>query len=213
VPPTIAAAVVNSLPASAAHSPLPTCASSTQHTSRRCRLRGKTQTAFAEHISVPVVDTNSKATPDTPSCKKRRLWDPEAKSTQKERDFKRSKDADTTKPVKHTMQKLGGSMAAQDLGQQVAVIGDGWGSGAGGYAAVITDADEYTYTVISTGGANPWQETHVLKDQCIIVRDDLCTKVPKKSFEHQKRGTLAPCVHITPKRPRGKAMNGSAANC
>jgi len=56
------------------------------------------------------------------------------------------------------------------LGCRVVVIGDGWGgpSATGtGYEAVVTEADNQTYTVVAVNGNAAWQETHVLQECCV----------------------------------------------
>lgn len=52
-------------------------------------------------------------------------------------------------------------------GQRVAVIGDGWGGGEEGYEAVVTEADNFTFTVVAVSGNNTWTEFHVLRKHCI----------------------------------------------
>jgi len=54
------------------------------------------------------------------------------------------------------------------IGFRVLVQGDGWGSGTGEYLATVTEADELTYTVIFQAATNTWEETHVLRENCII---------------------------------------------
>lgn len=63
----------------------------------------------------------------------------------------------------------------KDVGIRVAVVGDGWGGivskvggngGVGGYEAVVTEADDLTFTVVAVGC---WEETHVLRACCIPV--------------------------------------------
>merc|ERR1712176_679171 len=44
----------------------------------------------------------------------------------------------------------------EEVGRRVLVVGDGWGSesdqhGARGYEAIVTDADEHSFTVVSIG--------------------------------------------------------------
>mmetsp|Transcript_113473 Transcript_113473/g.321104 ORF Transcript_113473/g.321104 Transcript_113473/m.321104 type:complete len:236 (-) Transcript_113473:60-767(-) len=70
-----------------------------------------------------------------------------------------------------------GTPFPEELGQHVAVVGDGWGghatgclsdvAGAGGYEAIVTEADELTFTVVALGS---WEETHVLRSRCIPLR-------------------------------------------
>jgi len=57
----------------------------------------------------------------------------------------------------------------KEMGSRVAVIGDGWGNGNGGYQAVVTEADDLTFTVVMVDSAGRWEETHVLKTCCILL--------------------------------------------
>jgi len=61
----------------------------------------------------------------------------------------------------------GHTLRPAQQGMRVAVIGDGWGSGSGGYEAIITEADSHTYTLVSLFGPMAWKETHVLKQYTI----------------------------------------------
>ncbi|CAE8642462.1 unnamed protein product, partial [Polarella glacialis] len=60
---------------------------------------------------------------------------------------------------------LGHSLSPPERGREVQVTGDGWGGGSGTYGAIVTEADDLTFTVIRTGG---WEETHVLREHCIF---------------------------------------------
>jgi len=66
---------------------------------------------------------------------------------------------------------MGHTLRPLQRGLRVAVIGDGWGQGLGksGYEAIITEADDLTYTVVTLGGHQPWIETHVLKQYCVLL--------------------------------------------
>lgn len=65
----------------------------------------------------------------------------------------------------------------------MAVVGDGWGGGRGGYEAIVTESDELTFTVVRIGGEEAWTETHVLREFCIPI------------------GHAAALVNTTPPRP------------
>jgi len=60
----------------------------------------------------------------------------------------------------------------KERGHGVAVIGDGWGNGHGGYQAIITEADDLTFTVVMVDSAGRWEETHVLKSCCILLEGE-----------------------------------------
>jgi hypothetical protein len=62
---------------------------------------------------------------------------------------------------------LGHTLRPALQGTRVAVIGDGWGGGSGGYEGVITEADAHTYTLVGLDGPQSWKETHVLKKYAI----------------------------------------------
>lgn len=79
-------------------------------------------------------------------------------------------DASTTSKASLNPRKMN-----KDVGIRVAVVGDGWGGivskvggngGVGGYEAVVTEADDLTFTVVAVGC---WEETHVLRACCIPV--------------------------------------------
>lgn len=65
----------------------------------------------------------------------------------------------------------GHTLRPQEMGHRVAVVGDGWGSGQGGYEAVVTEADNHTFTVVAVSGENVWKEAHVLREHCIRLAD------------------------------------------
>jgi len=66
---------------------------------------------------------------------------------------------------------LGHTLCPDLQGRRVMVIGDGWGSGEGSFEAVVTEADNFTYTVIVVGSGGAYEETHVLKAYCTLVAD------------------------------------------
>eukprot|EP00747_Dinoflagellata_sp_TGD_P061152 gnl/TRDRNA2_/TRDRNA2_152386_c1_seq1.p1 gnl/TRDRNA2_/TRDRNA2_152386_c1~~gnl/TRDRNA2_/TRDRNA2_152386_c1_seq1.p1 ORF type:complete len:482 (+),score=110.89 gnl/TRDRNA2_/TRDRNA2_152386_c1_seq1:156-1448(+) len=95
---------------------------------------------------------------------------------------------------------LGHKLRPQERGQRVVVVGDGWGGGGKkGYEAIVTEADDFTFTVVSTGGDTPWTETHVLKEHCVMLRDQqtpaaaaqkdkgVAVKKPKQAANTSKR--------------------------
>eukprot|EP00440_Ansanella_granifera_P018023 gb/GFBE01019576.1/.p1 GENE.gb/GFBE01019576.1/~~gb/GFBE01019576.1/.p1 ORF type:complete len:675 (+),score=115.56 gb/GFBE01019576.1/:1-2025(+) len=63
------------------------------------------------------------------------------------------------------LQKVGHTLRPAELGQQVEVLGDGWGNGEGSYMGVITEADSFTFTVVSLEGSG---ESHVLREHCVL---------------------------------------------
>mmetsp|Transcript_55412 Transcript_55412/g.110137 ORF Transcript_55412/g.110137 Transcript_55412/m.110137 type:complete len:517 (-) Transcript_55412:189-1739(-) len=68
----------------------------------------------------------------------------------------------------------------KEQGRCVAVIGNGWGDGDGGYQAIVTEADDLTFTVVMVDSAGRWEETHVLKSCCILLEGEV------HSFSHRK---------------------------
>jgi len=67
------------------------------------------------------------------------------------------------------LRQVGHSLRPSELGEQVEVLGDGWGSGEGSYMAVVTEADRFTFTVVAVGGrSGSWSQAHVLRQQCIL---------------------------------------------
>jgi len=85
-------------------------------------------------------------------------------------------------------ENIGHSLSPPEQGVKVRVIGDGWGGGSGEYLATITEADSSTFTVIRckkpSGDAGAWEETHVLRENCIPVLQNF-------SFENTSRGGVA----------------------
>lgn len=53
-----------------------------------------------------------------------------------------------------------------ELGSLVSVSGDGWGGGSGAFLAMVTEADNLTFTVIRQDTPRRWEETHVLREHC-----------------------------------------------
>mmetsp|Transcript_13271 Transcript_13271/g.25560 ORF Transcript_13271/g.25560 Transcript_13271/m.25560 type:complete len:773 (-) Transcript_13271:128-2446(-) len=104
---------------------------------------------------------------------------------------------------------MGHTLSPLQQGQRIAVIGDGWGQGLGksGYEAIVTEADDFTYTVVSLGGDCPWTETHVLKQYCVLLDrqvsspmwGDACVSSPdhcstNKSGPRASASSMAPAV-------------------
>jgi len=71
---------------------------------------------------------------------------------------------------------LGHSLSPPELGRQVEVIGDGWGGGSSSYLATVTEADDLTFTVIRLSGPEAWQETHVLREHCHLVEEEMSSE-------------------------------------
>ncbi|CAE7512522.1 unnamed protein product [Symbiodinium natans] len=55
------------------------------------------------------------------------------------------------------------------VGCRVAVTGDGWGGGIGGYEATVVDSDDLSLTVIFRDDDKKWKETHVLRQHCELI--------------------------------------------
>mmetsp|Transcript_13888 Transcript_13888/g.31508 ORF Transcript_13888/g.31508 Transcript_13888/m.31508 type:complete len:371 (+) Transcript_13888:1-1113(+) len=69
---------------------------------------------------------------------------------------------------------IGHVLKPPETGCLVKVHGDGWGGassdGQAAFLATVTEADARTFTVIRRGDVHgAWEETHVLKDFCVIV--------------------------------------------
>jgi len=103
---------------------------------------------------------------------------------------------------KVTLARMGHTLRPAQMGQRVAVIGDGWGQGSSGYEALVTEADDYTYTVVALSGDSPWSETHVLKSCCVILDEGPPTSVGGG------RGWLG---RMTRRRARGSGDSCSSA--
>mmetsp|Transcript_78320 Transcript_78320/g.151251 ORF Transcript_78320/g.151251 Transcript_78320/m.151251 type:complete len:97 (+) Transcript_78320:385-675(+) len=52
--------------------------------------------------------------------------------------------------------------------------------GNGRYQAIVTGADDLTFTVVMVDSAGRWEETHVLKSCCILLEGEV------HSFSHRK---------------------------
>jgi len=66
------------------------------------------------------------------------------------------------------LRQVGYSFRPAELGQQVEVLGDGWGNGEDSYLAVVTEADRFTFTVVAVAGASAWSQAHVLREHCVL---------------------------------------------
>lgn len=76
-----------------------------------------------------------------------------------------------------TASTLGHTLSPAQQGLRVAVVGDGWGGREGGYEALVTEADHYTFTVIHK---QSWIESHVLKENCIFLAEEEASTVGKR---------------------------------
>jgi len=66
----------------------------------------------------------------------------------------------------------GHSLMPLERDAPVIVRGDGWGGGSGEYLATITEADEFTFTVIRAAEGedeSAWEETHVLREHATVL--------------------------------------------
>jgi len=79
-------------------------------------------------------------------------------------------------------QQLGHSLRPPELGMLARIIGDGWGGGDKRKRAegTITEADEFTFTVIVKESDTKWTETHVLREHCVLIEGSKPTKRHKK---------------------------------
>lgn len=91
------------------------------------------------------------------------------------------------------------------VGSSVAVFGDGWGSGTGGYEAIVTEAGDKTLSLVRVTGEDCWREATVLRDYCVRLS---CSPLDKRSEEqgHSKKrrpGEAWPAGgQVGAKRPR-----------
>jgi hypothetical protein len=76
--------------------------------------------------------------------------------------------------------RFGHTLKPAQQGLRVAVVGDGWGGKDAGYEAIVTEADDYTFTVIATTGDHQWAESHVLKEHCIFLSEGMITGATKR---------------------------------
>eukprot|EP00747_Dinoflagellata_sp_TGD_P182289 gnl/TRDRNA2_/TRDRNA2_36483_c0_seq1.p1 gnl/TRDRNA2_/TRDRNA2_36483_c0~~gnl/TRDRNA2_/TRDRNA2_36483_c0_seq1.p1 ORF type:complete len:777 (-),score=128.17 gnl/TRDRNA2_/TRDRNA2_36483_c0_seq1:59-2347(-) len=68
-------------------------------------------------------------------------------------------------------ESIGHTLAPPERGTHVRVRGDGWGGTGDDYLAVVTESDQFTFTVIRVESATGkrWEETHVLREHCTRV--------------------------------------------
>mmetsp|Transcript_41471 Transcript_41471/g.61910 ORF Transcript_41471/g.61910 Transcript_41471/m.61910 type:complete len:109 (+) Transcript_41471:1-327(+) len=65
---------------------------------------------------------------------------------------------------------LGHMLSPPEQGCLVCVRGDGWGGGHGEFTGTITEADEFTFTVVRHAARGvAWEETHVLREHCAVL--------------------------------------------
>mmetsp|Transcript_18189 Transcript_18189/g.42304 ORF Transcript_18189/g.42304 Transcript_18189/m.42304 type:complete len:491 (+) Transcript_18189:31-1503(+) len=78
--------------------------------------------------------------------------------------------------------ELGHSLRPPELGMLARIVGDGWGGGDKRKRSegTITEADEYTFTVIVKESDNKWTETHVLREHCALLEGSKPAKRQKK---------------------------------
>lgn len=68
------------------------------------------------------------------------------------------------------LREVGHTLRPAELGEEVTVLGDGWGGDQGkSYPAVVTEADRFTFTVVALegGATTPWTQGHVLRQYCV----------------------------------------------
>lgn len=150
-------------------------------------LRGSThlQTAegnVASHVSpAPIAPPTSSAV-DTTALDKLQLLPPKlmqiahtkrrlvGKQSPEEQPRKLRKQLVRHQPLRSGSEivrsSLGHSLRPAEQGCTVRVRGDGWGRLDGGYMATVTEADEFSFTVIRQG--DHWEESQVLREYCIL---------------------------------------------
>lgn len=107
---------------------------------------------------------------------------------------------------------MGHTLQPPQQGLRVAVVGDGWGDRDGGYEAVVTEADHYTFTVIATSGKHPWTENHVLKENCIFLSEASSTseKAPAAPINRRPSPSeKAPPAHTSKRQRRSSGKRKS----
>eukprot|EP00746_Dinoflagellata_sp_MGD_P144656 gnl/MRDRNA2_/MRDRNA2_77367_c0_seq1.p1 gnl/MRDRNA2_/MRDRNA2_77367_c0~~gnl/MRDRNA2_/MRDRNA2_77367_c0_seq1.p1 ORF type:complete len:646 (-),score=99.59 gnl/MRDRNA2_/MRDRNA2_77367_c0_seq1:36-1910(-) len=87
---------------------------------------------------------------------------------QTQQDLCSSKESTSSSSKEVSLQSItiGHTLQPQEQGSTIIVRGDGWGGGEGSYKAVVTEADEKTFTIIPITGSTQWTETHVLRELC-----------------------------------------------
>lgn len=79
--------------------------------------------------------------------------------------------ASSAQPVPSSHTAAMPAVQLSEAGTQVIVRGDGWGGGSGEYLATVTETDAFTYTVIRQFEGGRVEETHVLRDYCVVVSE------------------------------------------
>jgi len=84
---------------------------------------------------------------------------------------KRDVDEVRKSPARLDTKSMGHTLRPAQQGQRVLVSGDGWGGGGTSkYEAIVTEADDFTFTVVAVAGS--WAETHVLQKHCVAVQGE-----------------------------------------
>jgi len=78
--------------------------------------------------------------------------------------------------------EVGHSLRPPELGKMARVAGDGWGGGdkRKRFEGTITEADQFTFTVIVKGNDEKWAETHVLREHCVVLEEPSKPKRQRK---------------------------------
>jgi len=116
----------------------------------------------------------------------------------------------------HLLSEAGHTLRPALMGCHVVVVGDGWGGPApgSGYEAVVTEADNLTFTVVAVGGDEAWKETHVLQEYCVpVVGSPL--KKEKSGNEAEELGASAPPAAKRQRKseqPSGRAQAAASSS-
>eukprot|EP00930_Biecheleria_cincta_P020413 TRINITY_DN15367_c0_g1_i2.p1 TRINITY_DN15367_c0_g1~~TRINITY_DN15367_c0_g1_i2.p1 ORF type:complete len:749 (+),score=114.56 TRINITY_DN15367_c0_g1_i2:51-2249(+) len=87
----------------------------------------------------------------------------------------------------------GHTLRPAELGRQVAVSGDGWGCGKGYFVGVVTEADRFTFTVVTSGSSGSCstgrsEEVHVLREFCALLSPgDPRAEAANSHYEPQRK--------------------------
>lgn len=129
-------------------------------------VQNTNQVIQAEDLSEPPATTEE--APVEQPVKRRRLTGkrPLASVNEADRQEINSRHSEPSAGSSPWRKALGHSLAPPERGLQVLVKGDGWGGGSGQFEALVTEADERSFTVIRTGS---WEETHVLREYCKLL--------------------------------------------
>jgi len=82
--------------------------------------------------------------------------------------------------------EIGHVLHPPQQGRRVAVVGDGWGGGTGGYEAMVMEADASSFTVVALSGPLRWEETHVMKEHCIEVGESALSVTLEDALKKRK---------------------------